>query len=46
MSAVGPASGCVTEGTSVRLRPGCTWQSGPYWCQFRVGTFAAVCPYI
>ena len=45
-AAVGPAFGHEIEDTAVRSRPGCTWQSGPYWCQFCVGTFAAACPYI
>ena len=45
-TAVGPASGCETEDTGVRSRFGCTWQCGPYWCRFSVGTFAAACPYV
>ena len=39
--AVGPASGCETQGTGVKLRPGRTRQ---YSGQFRAGTFAAACP--
>ena len=31
-AAVGSASGCETENTGVKLRPGCIWRSGPYWC--------------
>ena len=45
-AAVGPASGCETEDTGVRSRPGCTWRSGPYWWQSCAGAFAAASPYI
>ena len=45
-AAVEPASGCETADTGLRSRPGCTWRSGPYLCQLRVGTFAAACPYV
>ena len=36
-AAVGPASGCETDGTGVMSRPGCMWRSGPY---------SAACPYV
>ena len=45
-AAVRSASGCETQDTGVRSRPGCTRRSGPYSCQFLVVTFAAACPYV
>ena len=31
-AAMEPVSRCETEDTGARLRPGCTWWSGQYWC--------------